>query len=202
MPRHDDPAPDPGRPSTTRRRFLHQAAGLAAGLGTAASVSAADTGADSLLPTIRLGRHAVTRLIIGGNPIYGYSHFNRLLSQHQTDWHTPERVVELLKRCEQAGLNCWQNSYAERTLTDLERFRAAGGKLQWLCLGKPDWDQMPDRIDGQALPSVELVAMAGVRGPLHPSTREGLARVSARNEKAIVLLNRRGWSNFLSCRSC
>jgi hypothetical protein len=88
----------------------------------------------------------VTRLIIGGNPIYGYSHFNRLFSQHQTDWHTPERVLALLQRCEQAGLNCWQNSYAERTLQDLERYREAGGSMHWLCLGKPDWDQYPERI--------------------------------------------------------
>ena len=40
--------------------------------------------------------------------------------------------------------------------------------------------------------------MRGARHPLHPETRRALA--SAR--KSIVLLNRRGWSNFLSCRSC
>jgi hypothetical protein len=142
--------PDP-QPSTSRRDFLHQAAGLAACVGAAAP-AAADKPAkgDPLLPTIKLGPHQVTRLIIGGNPIYGYSHFNRLLSQHQVDWHTPERVVALLKRCEQAGLNCWQNSYAERTLQDLDRYRADGGTMHWLCLGKPDWDQHPDRIDDAA----------------------------------------------------
>src|SRR5262249_40061312 len=90
------------------------------------------------------------RLIIGGNPIYGYAHFNKLLGQHMTDWHTPERVVALLKRCEQAGLNTRQNSYAQRTPEDLDRFREAGGQLQWLCLGKPDWDEHPNRIDDAA----------------------------------------------------
>jgi hypothetical protein len=145
---HAEPPADPAAPSTSRRDFLQQAAGLAAaGLGTAAAPAAGDAPADPLLPTIKLGPHTVTRLIIGGNPIYGYSHFNRLLSRHQTDWHTPERVVELLKRCERAGLNCWQNSYAERTLSDLERYRAAGGTMHWLCLGKPDWDQHPEHID-------------------------------------------------------
>ena len=43
------------------------------------------------LPTIKLGKHDVTRLIIGGNPIYGHSHFNRILSQYMVAWHTPER---------------------------------------------------------------------------------------------------------------
>ncbi len=139
--------------SSSRRDFLQQAAGMATGMAALAPGAAgADSPASSnaLLPTIQLGSHAVTRLIIGGNPIYGYSHFNKLLSQHQTDWHTPERVVALLKRCEQAGLNTWQNSYAERTLQDLDRVREAGSKVHWLCLGKPDWDKMPDRIDAAA----------------------------------------------------
>src|SRR5690242_11416412 len=37
---------------------------------------------------------------------------------------------------------------------------------------------------------------------LHPTTAQALAQVRAQRSKAIVLLNRRGWSNFLSCRSC
>src|SRR5262249_6582854 len=141
------------QPSPTRRDFLQTSAGLAACLGAAAPVgSAAEPAAKSggLLPTLKLGTHAVTRLIICGNPVYGHSHFNKLLSQHMTSWHTPERVVALLKRCEQSGLNTWQNSYADRTLSDLDRYREAGGTMHWLCLGKPDWDQHPDRIDDAA----------------------------------------------------
>jgi hypothetical protein len=137
MSEHDQPA--------TRRDFLHQAAALAA--GPVAGAGAAPAG---LLPTVKLGRHDVTRLILGGNPIYGHSHFNRLLSEHQKAWHTPARVVELLKRCEKAGINAWQNSYAERTLKDLDRARDAGVKVHWLCLGKPDWDRHPGRVDEAA----------------------------------------------------
>jgi hypothetical protein len=131
---------------------LQQAAGVATGLAVLPAADAkANTNAPGpakteALPTVPLGTHQVTRLIIGGNPIYGYSHFNRLLSQHQTEWHTPERVIELLRRCEQCGLNTWQNSYDERTLADLDRYRREGGTLQWLCLGKPDWEQHPDHI--------------------------------------------------------
>src|SRR5262245_26539587 len=117
--------------SSTRRDFLHESAGLATGMTMlAATTAAADKpqAKEQSLPTIKLGSHAVTRLIIGGNPIYGYSHFNKMLSQHQTAWHTPERVVELLQHVEKTGINTWQNSYAERTLDDLEQFRSAGGK--------------------------------------------------------------------------
>src|SRR3954454_4291099 len=61
---------------------------------------------------------------------------------------------------------------------------------------------MPERVDSRALPPVEVVGTAGMTGPLHPRTIAALERVRDRREKAIVLLNRRGWSNFLSCRSC
>ncbi len=58
--------------------------------------------------------------------------------------------------------------------------------------------RMTQRVDGRGMPPVEVVNMRGQSTPLHPTTREAL--VDAR--KSIVLLNRRGWSNFLECREC
>ena len=109
------------RSQATRRDFLQRATGVATGLaalGSGAATAEPDA-RDKLLPTIQLGPHRVTRLLIGGNPIYGYSHFNRLLSDTMRVWHTPERVLELLRHCEKQGINTWQNSYAERTLADV-----------------------------------------------------------------------------------
>lgn len=62
--------------------------------------------------------------------------------------------------------------------------------------------RLPERVDGRGMPPVEVVGMAGVQGPLHQRTRDALDEVRRRREKAIVLLNRRGWSNFLTCGSC
>ena len=62
--------------------------------------------------------------------------------------------------------------------------------------------ELAQRVDGGSLPPVEIVGMAGTSGPLHERTRRELDGVRRRGEKAIVLLNRRGWSNFLSCRLC
>jgi primosomal protein N' (replication factor Y) (superfamily II helicase) len=58
--------------------------------------------------------------------------------------------------------------------------------------------RLPARVDGQSLPPVEIVDMREAARALHPSTHDALAAA----RKAIVLLNRRGWSNFLTCRSC
>lgn len=57
---------------------------------------------------------------------------------------------------------------------------------------------MKQRVDGRPMPPVQIVDMAEASGALHPTTREALTD----SRKAIVLLNRRGWSNFLECRSC
>ena len=189
-----------------RRQFLRQTTGLAAGAVLATSPGHAAS--EPLLPTVRLGEHHVTRLIVGGNPIYGHSHFNRLLSQHQTAWHTPERVVDLLKHCESKGLNTWQNSYADRTLSDLDRFREGGGKMHWLCLGKPDWDQHPDRIDDAAKRKPIGIAPHGslaerlhrqkkldvLTGLLKRIRDSGvLVGLSAHNPAVIELAEEKGW---------
>jgi primosomal protein N' (replication factor Y) (superfamily II helicase) len=59
-----------------------------------------------------------------------------------------------------------------------------------------------ERVDARPLPAVQVLDMRGELGALHPHTAQALAEVRAARGKAIVLLNRRGWSNFLSCRSC
>ncbi|MGA2319836.1 MAG: primosomal protein N' [Solirubrobacteraceae bacterium] len=61
---------------------------------------------------------------------------------------------------------------------------------------------LKSRVDGRPLPAVEVLDMRGETNGLHPRTADALAQLRATRGKAIVLLNRRGWSNFLSCRSC
>jgi primosomal protein N' (replication factor Y) (superfamily II helicase) len=58
--------------------------------------------------------------------------------------------------------------------------------------------RLPSRVDARPLPPVRVLDMRGAQDPLHPLTRRALAAAP----KSIVLLNRRGWSNFLTCRTC
>ncbi|MFI4993647.1 MAG: primosomal protein N', partial [Solirubrobacterales bacterium] len=62
--------------------------------------------------------------------------------------------------------------------------------------------RLPRRVDGRPLPEVQILDMRGEVNGLHPLTASALAGVRSTGGKAMVLLNRRGWSNFLSCRSC
>jgi primosomal protein N' (replication factor Y) (superfamily II helicase) len=65
--------------------------------------------------------------------------------------------------------------------------------------------ELPRRVDGRRLPPVELVDMRGAdprTGPLHPDTWEALEGVRRAGAKAIVMINRRGFAPWLTCRSC
>lgn len=133
--------------SNKRRTFLKSASGLAGGFAlmcdpdaearaaarptVTPAVSPASPGS---LPTIKLGTHEISRLIVGSNPIHGYSHFNRLLSSHMLEWSTPDHVCDLLQRCEKQGINTWQFSHHERAMRDLGEHRKRGGNLKWILL--------------------------------------------------------------------
>ena len=66
---------------------------------------------------------------------------------------------------------------------------------------------LPNRIDNRPLPAVEVVDMKSVGGagevPLvSPLLLDALVRTVAAGEQAILFLNRRGFANYLQCRSC
>ena len=62
--------------------------------------------------------------------------------------------------------------------------------------------RLTQRVDRRPMPAVEVLDMRERHQPLHPETRMALADLRRAQGKAILLLNRRGWSNFLSCRAC
>jgi primosomal protein N' (replication factor Y) len=72
----------------------------------------------------------------------------------------------------------------------------------WLELPRAE---LPRRVDGRSMPPVELLDMRGAdprSGPLHGDTWAGLERVRKAGGKAIVMVNRRGFAPWLTCRSC
>jgi primosomal protein N' (replication factor Y) (superfamily II helicase) len=65
--------------------------------------------------------------------------------------------------------------------------------------------ELPRRVDGRRMPPVHLVDMRRAdprSGPVHAETWEALKGVRAAGAKAIVMINRRGFAPWLTCRSC
>jgi hypothetical protein len=120
--------------TASRRDFMKGAMVAAAGL-TAAPLVPAQTPPE--LPTVALGSHRVTRLISGGNPLIGGSHFNKLLGDLMREYFTDQQVVKYLLACEKAGINTWQSSYPDAVQRQFPMIRDAGCTMQWICLADP-----------------------------------------------------------------
>jgi hypothetical protein len=155
----------------SRRDFLKGATAIAAGV-VAGPLSANEE--VKPLPTVALGPHRVSRLIVGSNPLRGYSHFNPQYSEHMVEWYTDERAAHLLIACQKAGINTFQSSYYQpRLLRHLDLARKQGCTPQWICLTSPG-DVIPQIAhetaewirDGQ-LTAVETVAKLKPIGMVH-----------------------------------
>jgi primosomal protein N' (replication factor Y) len=72
----------------------------------------------------------------------------------------------------------------------------------WLELSRLE---LPRRVDGRPMPPVRVLDMREAdprSGALHPDTWAALESVRAAGAKAIVMVNRRGFAPWLTCRSC
>ncbi len=119
----------------SRRNFLKGATTVAAGIMAAPYGWSVEAGT---LPTIALGPHRVTRMIVGSNPIRGYSHFNHQYNEHMVEWYTDERTAQVLLDCQKAGINTFQSSfYQPRVLRHFELLKRRGSTLQWIALTSP-----------------------------------------------------------------
>jgi hypothetical protein len=134
------PESDGGRRMRGRRRFLLQASGAGAaavaGVALAGAVGKEESPAEAeeLLPTITLGKHHVTRLIAGWNPIGGHSHTTLNMARVMREHFTTERTVDFLRDCERKGINTWQYDHTEKGVTALRTAREQGCRLQCICL--------------------------------------------------------------------
>ena len=99
------------------------------------------------IPTVPFGPYQVTRLIVGGNPFCGHSHYSDERSQEMLDHYTPERVVDVLHRCQQAGINTFQGrGDFHRVLHWRELFRREGGRLHFIAQTASEMDDVFENI--------------------------------------------------------
>jgi len=61
---------------------------------------------------------------------------------------------------------------------------------------------LPERVRGIPMPTVEVVAMQGIKETISPVLGRALADNLAAKGQAIVFLNRRGFSTYLVCGEC
>jgi len=209
-------------PQMGRRKFLSQFSVAVTGSTMALvatqprGVYAEDNSSPApLLPTIRLGEHRVTRLIVGSNPISGYSYMGPIMDRHMKEYFTPERIEEFLWACERQGINTHQFSRPEQMSSVFNKLRDRGSKMNFICLhaGGPQRASIKKVVkDTQP---IAIVHHGGVTDRLF---REGkshevldfvkrvkdagvLAGVSAHNPDCIKRVADEGWpvDLFMTC---
>jgi hypothetical protein len=129
-----------------RRGFLKQ---LCVGGAAAASVPLAVSkalGADlqdlppvkvpGPIPQVTIAGVRLPRMIIGCNPIGGWSHSVRNLSLAMPDYFTLDRTVAFLKRASKAGLDVWLSYWADKPLKALKILWDEGYSMRPYFLGQ------------------------------------------------------------------
>jgi len=107
---------------------------------TAAGVSAvtALSGEESM-PVVHWGPHTISRLIVGGNPVSGTSHFSPKLDAEMRDYFTAANIKKMLAECERAGINTWQSRADHHIMRMLNEYRLEGGRIQWIAQSVPEY---------------------------------------------------------------
>jgi hypothetical protein len=179
----------------TRRHFIQISAGIAAAAGAPPATAAT-------LPTARLGKFEISRLILGSNPFYGYSHASRLLDQHMREWGTPENVCAALEESGRNGITTFQTNGDDRAVADIRLHRERGGKLQVVALIKEKPEEAVKSMapiavshHGEVTDSLfRQQKMDDVREFTRRARQTGvLVGVSTHKPEAIEYMEERGW---------
>ena len=108
------------------------------------------------VPMGRIGNLKISRMLPGGNLVSGFAHARDLIyvSNMIKQYHTDEKVIETLWRCEDVGINTVQMRTDEQIVRILREFWRRGGKLQWLAQTNPrddDFSNIQMAIDNGAV---------------------------------------------------
>ncbi len=85
------------------------------------------------LPTVDFFGHRVSKLILGGNPISGNSHFSHDRDTEMVDYFNAENTKRLFFECERHGITAMQLRGDRHVLRLLHEYRGEGGNLMWIA---------------------------------------------------------------------
>ena len=115
------------------------------------------------MPVAQLGGHKISKLIIGGNPISGNSHYSEELSRKMLDYCSEENVIELLRISEENGINTWQARGDRHIMRILHYYRLRGGKINWIGQTASELRDIPANINE--------IAKSGAAGIYHHGSK-------------------------------
>ncbi len=111
------------------------------------------------VPTGRIGKLEISRMILGGNLVSGYSHSRDLVyvSALMKQYNTEKRILDTMELCESHGINAFLSNPTPHTLKMTSTYwKQRGGKMKWIVDCRPD----PRDIAGHMKPIFDAGAAA------------------------------------------
>lgn len=90
------------------------------------------------LPRIRLGSLEVSRLIVGGNPISGFSHAGADRTRAMLEYFTVAHIKNLWRACEEQGIDAVIARVDAFILRVLAEYWREGGSIKWIAQTAPE----------------------------------------------------------------
>ena len=84
------------------------------------------------MPSLRIGAHTISRLILGANTINGGSHLSRFVNVQMKRYFTPGQIQKTLRASEKAGINTWQAGPGN--LDAYLEYKRSGGSMHFISL--------------------------------------------------------------------
>ena len=189
--------------SDTRRDFLRTAA-VAASLSGAASAQQRQAGGEAApqVPTMKFGKAEISRLVLGTNPFYGFSHFNGNLDHAMRQWYTPDKICEVMRRCTQYGINAFNYVNLGRSSQDMQKFLDEGGQFHLIAqiLGDPapTYKQFKPLAMYNQGEEVDKAFLAGKMETVHEWCKKSrdlgcLVGVGTHKPDVIAFVEEKGW---------
>ena len=158
-----------------RRDFLSQS--LMATVGAAVVTSAAEPpgGPNEAnppvsaqpMPTGKIGKLSISRLISGGNLISGWSHSRDLhyVAELMRTYNTDDKVMDTLELLEKHGVNTIITDPNDKTFRIFGKYwKERGGKIQWIAEGHPRTDDWKTNIQKSIDFGASAIYVQGVIG--------------------------------------
>jgi hypothetical protein len=98
------------------------------------------------LPTIDFFGHRVSRLICGGNPLSGFSHFSGDMDREMIDHYTMPNIQALLAECWRQGVTTFQSRGDRHQMRAYHEHRLGGGQLHWIAQTASEFSSMRSNI--------------------------------------------------------
>ena len=210
----------------TRREFLQSSTALAIGVVGGASIrpaAAADaraetpalpaagsqagaqgSGVEIQIPKMKFGGVELSRLVLGVNPFYGWSHYNANYNKVMSDWYTQDKVCEVMHRANSYGINGFNYVNAARAQQDWARFQAEGGAMHLIIqvTAKDDAETLVKTLKPLALQRQGEVVDIAFKQRTMDTVREWckkvrdmgvLVGVGTHKPEVIQLVEEQGW---------